>query len=187
MGIITSRAYEDAVKRAPRRPAPSERRPPARLSAARTILAPRRFSVRASMKAVVVVLALGLAASGRDSVVVGQDKPAETGALDPRLKPLVGTWEGRVELKHLAKSKAACSSCRERAGRARGRFGLPARGLDPGRSSDRPRWRALPRSASRTTPAIPIASSCVKRRLALREDDAHRRYSRREPVRPTGR
>jgi hypothetical protein len=61
---------------------------------------------------------------------LGQDKPAESNALEPRLKPLVGTWEGRVELKQSRDEQGRVLVIQEKAGQLEGRFGLPGKGLE---------------------------------------------------------
>jgi hypothetical protein len=86
--------------------------------------------VRASTKAIVAVFALGLAASVAAPAAVGQDKPSESGPLDPRLKPLVGTWEGRVELKMSREEQGRTLVIRERGGQLDARFGIPGKNLE---------------------------------------------------------
>ena len=86
--------------------------------------------MRASTKAIVAVFALGLAASVAAPAAVGQDKPSESGPLDPRLKPLVGTWEGRVELKMSREEQGRTLVIRERGGQLDARFGIPGKNLD---------------------------------------------------------
>jgi hypothetical protein len=81
------------------------------------------------MMVAVVVAVFGLAAWAMVPAI-GQDKPAESGALDPRLKSLVGTWEGRVELKMSRDEQGRVLVIQERAGQLEGRFGLPGKGLE---------------------------------------------------------
>jgi hypothetical protein len=85
--------------------------------------------VRASMMIVVAVAAFGLAAWATVPAI-GQDKPVESGALDPRLRPLVGTWEGRVELKQSREEQERVLVIQEKAGHLEGRFGPPDKGLE---------------------------------------------------------
>ena len=85
--------------------------------------------MRPSMMVAVVVAVFGLAAWATVPAI-GQDKPAESGALDPRLKSLVGTWEGRVELKMSREEQGRVLVIQERAGQLEGRFGLPGKGLE---------------------------------------------------------
>jgi hypothetical protein len=79
------------------------------------------------MMIVVATAVLGLTASAT-APAVGQDKPAESGALDPRLKQLVGTWDARVELKQSRDEQGRVLVIKERAGQLEGRFGLPGKG-----------------------------------------------------------
>jgi hypothetical protein len=72
----------------------------------------------------------GLAAWVAIPVAVAQDKPARGDALDPRLKPLVGTWEGRVQLKNSREEQGRVLVVRERAGQLEARFGVAGRGLE---------------------------------------------------------
>jgi hypothetical protein len=142
-GIITSRQYEDAVKERratgdvelalnqewSRKEGGACRAEAGERGHQRFLLDSRRLArdpwtekeipVRASTKAIVAVFALGLAASVATPAAVGQDKPSESGPLDPRLKPLVGTWEGRVELKMSREEQGRTLVIRERGG-ARG-------------------------------------------------------------------
>jgi hypothetical protein len=85
--------------------------------------------VRASMMIAVAVAALGLAAWATVPAI-GQDKPVESGVLDPRLRPLVGTWEGRVELKQSREEQGRVLVIQEKAGHLEGRFGPPDKGLE---------------------------------------------------------
>lgn len=85
--------------------------------------------MRASMSLVVAVAVFGLAAWAT-APAIGQDKPAASGALDPCLKSLVGTWEGRVELKTSMEEPGRVLVVRERAGQLEGRFGIPGKGLE---------------------------------------------------------
>jgi len=78
----------------------------------------------------VAVLVLGLTAWVAIPVAVSQDKPAESGALDPRLKPLIGTWEGRVQLQQSRDEQGRVLVIQERAGQLEGRYGLPGKGLE---------------------------------------------------------
>src|SRR4030095_1807343 len=77
----------------------------------------------------VAVSAFGLAAWATVPAI-GQDKPVESGALDPRLRPLVGTWEGRVELKQSREEQGRVLVIQEKAGHLEGRFGPPDKGLE---------------------------------------------------------
>ena len=85
--------------------------------------------MRASKMLAAAVAVFGLAV-GATVPAVGQDKPAESGALDPRLKPLVGTWEGRVELKQSREEQGRILVIQEKAGHLEGRFGPPDKGLE---------------------------------------------------------
>lgn len=85
--------------------------------------------MRASMMIVVAVAVFGLAAWATVPAI-GQDKPVESGALDPRLRPLVGTWEGRVELKQSREEQERVLVIQEKAGHLEGRFGPPDKGLE---------------------------------------------------------
>ena len=85
--------------------------------------------MRPSMMVAVVVAVFGLAAWATVPAI-GQDKPAEGGGLDPRLKSLVGTWEGRVELKMSRDEQSRVLVIQERGGQLEGRFGVPGKGLE---------------------------------------------------------
>jgi hypothetical protein len=86
--------------------------------------------VRPSTKVTMAVLALGLTAWVAIPLAVGQDKPAEAGALDPKLKPLIGTWEGRVQFQSSRDEQSRILVIQERAGQLEGRYGIPGKGLE---------------------------------------------------------
>src|SRR5262245_52533232 len=105
---------------------------------------------------------------------VGQDNPAQSGALDPRLKSLVGTWEGRVELKTSMDEPSRVLVIQEKAGHLEGRFGIPGKGLERVVLStefdgSRPKI-SFKNKAGNTYDLEPRQG-----RLAVREDDPHRR------------
>ena len=85
--------------------------------------------MRASMMIAVAVAVFGLTARAT-LPAIGQDKPVESGALDPRLRPLVGTWEGRVELKQSRDEQGRVLVIQEKAGHLEGIFGPPDKGLE---------------------------------------------------------
>lgn len=143
--------------------------------ARRALESKRRFRVRASMMIAVAVAAFGLAAWATVPAI-GQDKPVESGALDPRLRPLVGTWEGRVELKQSREEQGRVLVIQEKAGHLEGRFGPPDKGLERvGLATDL--------DGGRRQHVCPRAR---QGRLAVREDDPHRRQPRQHFARPAG-
>jgi hypothetical protein len=79
---------------------------------------------------VVVTVAMFGLATWATVPALGQDKPAQSGALDPRLKPLVGTWEGRVEFRQSRVEQRRMLVIKEKAGQLEGRFGIPGKGLE---------------------------------------------------------
>ena len=86
--------------------------------------------MRAWKKVAVAVLMCCLTGWAGIPLAVGQDKPAGSGAPDPRLKSLVGTWEGRVELKTSMEEPSRVLVIREKAGQLEGRWGIPGKGLE---------------------------------------------------------
>ena len=85
--------------------------------------------MRASMMIAVAVAVFGLAVWATVPAV-GQDKPADSGALDPRLKSLVGTWEGQVQLRTSREEPGRVLVIQERAGQLEGRYGVSGKGLE---------------------------------------------------------
>jgi hypothetical protein len=67
---------------------------------------------------------LGVTASVATPVAVGQEKPAASDALDPRLKPLIGTWEGRVRFQSSKDEEGRVLVIREKDGQLEGRYGI---------------------------------------------------------------
>jgi len=86
--------------------------------------------LRAWKKVAVAALMCCLTGLAGSPLAVGQDKPAQSGALDPRLKSLVGTWEGRLELKTSMEEPSRVLVIQEKAGHLEGRFGIPGKGLE---------------------------------------------------------
>jgi hypothetical protein len=85
--------------------------------------------VRPAIVVAVVVAVFGLAVWATVPAI-GQDKPAESGALDPRLKSLVGTWEGQVQLRESRSEQGRVLVIQERSGQLEGRFGVSGKGLE---------------------------------------------------------
>ena len=85
--------------------------------------------MRASMMSAAAMAVFGLTVWATIPAV-GQNKPAEIGALDPRLKSLVGTWEGQVQLRTSREEQGRVLVIQERAGQLEGRFGVAGKGLE---------------------------------------------------------
>jgi hypothetical protein len=62
---------------------------------------------------------------------VSQEKQAESNALDPRLKLLIGTWEGRVRWAASRAEEGRILVIEEKAGQLEAKYGLPGQKLGP--------------------------------------------------------
>jgi hypothetical protein len=60
-----------------------------------------------------------------------EDKLAEKTAVDPRLQPLIGTWEGRVRFAASKSDESRTLVIEDKDGQLRGRYGVTGKGLAP--------------------------------------------------------
>jgi hypothetical protein len=65
------------------------------------------------------------------SSAAAQEKPAESPALDPRLKALVGTWEGRVRWQSSRAEEGRVLVIAEKAGQLQAQYGVSGQKLFP--------------------------------------------------------
>jgi hypothetical protein len=87
--------------------------------------------VKRSMAFAVASASLCFVASASMPAAVGQEKAAESSVLDPRLKPLIGTWEGRVRWANSRAEEGRILVIEEKAGQLQAQYGLPGQKLSP--------------------------------------------------------
>jgi hypothetical protein len=84
-----------------------------------------------NMPVVVSALCLALAGGAGLSPAVGQEKPAAGTAIDPRVQPLIGTWQGRVKFAKSRSEDSRVLTITERAGRLHAQYGVEGKKLEP--------------------------------------------------------
>jgi len=70
-----------------------------------------------NMRVVVSAVCLALAGGAGLSPAVSQEKPAAITTIDPRVQPLIGTWEGRVKFAKSKSEESRILTITEKAGR----------------------------------------------------------------------
>jgi hypothetical protein len=84
-----------------------------------------------NMRVVVSALGLALAGAAGLSPAVSQDKPAASTTIDPRVQPLIGTWEGRVKFAKSKSEESRVLTIMEKAGRLHAQYGVEGKKLEP--------------------------------------------------------
>src|SRR5688500_13848606 len=84
-----------------------------------------------NMRVVVSAVCLALGGGAGLSPAVSQEKPATSTTIDPRVQPLIGTWEGRVKFAKSRSEESRILTITEKAGRLHAQYGVESKKLEP--------------------------------------------------------